>query len=71
MFGRLIMYAGGVPVGFTGKDPHQVTRAYELLKPRLRPCLIEPERALLLNTAFSASFKVRNNCCCKQRTQFT
>jgi transcriptional regulator with XRE-family HTH domain len=33
MFGRLIVYASGIPVGFVSMDSQQVTRAYYLLAP--------------------------------------
>jgi len=33
MFGRLIVYASGVPVGFLSMDTQQVLRAFEMLEP--------------------------------------
>lgn len=33
MFGRLIIYASGIPVGFLSMDSQQVSRAYDLLAP--------------------------------------
>jgi transcriptional regulator with XRE-family HTH domain len=46
MFGRSIVYAAGVPVGFTGMDAFQVARAYELLSPICQQCLMNPGKRI-------------------------
>jgi hypothetical protein len=33
MFGRLVVYAGGIPVGILSMDSQHVSRAYDLLFP--------------------------------------
>ena len=43
MFGRLIVYASGIPVGFLSMDTEQVTRAYHLLAPIYQRLQTEPE----------------------------
>jgi transcriptional regulator with XRE-family HTH domain len=43
MFGRLIVYASGIPLGFLSMDSQQVSRAYQLLAPIYRRLQLEPE----------------------------
>jgi transcriptional regulator with XRE-family HTH domain len=43
MFGRLIVYASGIPVGFLSMDSQQVARAYHLLAPIYQRLQTEPE----------------------------
>jgi transcriptional regulator with XRE-family HTH domain len=42
MFGRLIVYASGIPVGFLSMDSQQVLRAYYLLSPIYALCKSKP-----------------------------
>jgi hypothetical protein len=44
MFGRLIVYAKGFPIGYMAMDPDQVKRAYHLLDPVLRDCTALPNQ---------------------------
>jgi hypothetical protein len=42
MFGRSIIYAGGVPVGFAAIGAQHVNRTYTLLKPIYQQCALNP-----------------------------
>ena len=46
MFGRLIIYAGGLPVGFLSMDSQQVSRAYDLLSPIYERCKSKPNEPI-------------------------
>lgn len=43
MFGRLVVYAGGRPVGLLSMDSQQVLRAYHLLSPIYDLCVAKPD----------------------------
>lgn len=42
VFGRSILYSGGMPIGFVGMDQQQVQRAYSLLSPIYQRCCLDP-----------------------------
>ncbi len=59
MFGRSIIYAGGVPVGFAAMDAQQVNRAYTLLKPIYQQCVLDPGHKI--KTAYGEFFLIEPN----------